>query len=199
MKGGTQQVLGRQSVFPVALLALSGAFCVMSPVPIRAEGPEPTLPESLMAAIRSVAPGAVWVSPQETDVTGCAPVGSSPSMVRADFNGDRRDDYALLLKTKDTDKLTIWEGKDLRQAHFALALFLADGVGGYKARVLRHYLDFRPTSVVLQLQPAGRVRHPFTHQAVTLKNPGVTLSFCEKSATTYYLAGGHILSIPIAD
>jgi hypothetical protein len=119
--------------------------------------------------------------------------------VKGDFNGDGRDDYAALLKTKETGKETTWEGRKLREARFAFVLFLDDGNGGYTPRVVRRYVDFVPTSVVLDLQPAGRVRNRETRQNVGLSNPGVTLSFCEKSATTYFISDGKIRSISVAD
>jgi hypothetical protein len=178
---------------------MAGLFELTYPILVRAEGADPTLPESLKVAVRTVARAAVLVSPRQVDATACAPVGRSPGVVRADFDGDGRDDYALLLKTRDTGKVTIWEGKALRQAEFAFAFFLADGSGGFKARVVQRYLSYLPTSEVIQLQPAGRIRQMETNRTITLKHPGVTLVFCEKSATTYYLAAGKILSIPVAD
>lgn len=164
-----------------------------------AQPKQSTLPEGLTAAIKKVAPGAVIVGAQEVDVTACQPVGDSPGLLRADFNGDGRDDYAALLKTGETGKETTWEGRKLREARFSFVLFLDNGSGGYQPRVVHRYTDFIPTAVVLDLQPAGNVRHRETHKNVRIPNPGVMLSFCEKSATTYFLVGDKIRSIPISD
>ena len=154
---------------------------------------------ALNASIRKLAPGAAVVVTQEVDAISCNPVGDNPGLVRADFNGDGRPDYAALLKIRETGKKTIWEGKTLREASFSFVLFLDDGHGGYEPRVVRRYTDFIPTGVVLDLQPPGSVLNGETQKSITLSNPGVTLSFCEKSAVTYYVAGGKIHSIPIAD
>ncbi|MGE0278705.1 MAG: hypothetical protein AB7R40_25180 [Nitrospiraceae bacterium] len=155
--------------------------------------------EGLQTAIEKVAVGASIVQAKDVDPVACQPVGENPGFLRADFNGDGRDDYAVLLKTGDTGKERIWEGKTLRETRFTFVFFLDDGAGGYKPRVVRRYVDFIPTAVVLDLQPAGDVRHRETGKHVRLKNPGITLSFCEKSATTYFLLGGKVRSIPIAD
>jgi hypothetical protein len=156
-------------------------------------------PASLAAAIKKIAPAAVIVDAQDVDATACQPVGESPGILRADFNGDRRDDYAALLKTGETGKEKNWDGKTLREAHFSFVLFIDDGSGGFRPRTIRRYTDFIPTAVVLDLQPAGNVRHRETRKSIYISNPGVTLSFCEKSAKTYYLVNDKIRSVPIAD
>ena len=182
----------------VVRTALAGLLSLLLPALAGAQS-SLTIPPSLTAAIRAIAPGADILSPQEIDATACAPLGASPNTVRADFNGDSLDDYALLLKMKETGKVSKWEGRELRQADLALAIFLADKAGSFHARVVREFLNYLPAAVALDLQPAGKVRHRDTNQTVTLKSPGVTLSFCEKSATTYYLAGDKVRSIPISD
>ncbi len=68
---------------------------------------------ALNASIRKLAPGAAVVVTQEVDAISCNPVGDNPGLVRADFNGDGRPDYAALLKIRETGKKTIWEGKRL--------------------------------------------------------------------------------------
>ena len=181
------------------LFALTASIALLTPAYLGAQQKELAIPDTLSAAIQKAASGAALVTAHEVDATACAPVGQAPGLVRADFNGDGRDDYAALLKTKETGKETIWEGKKLREARFSFVLFLDDGNGGYKPRVVRRYTDFVPTAVVLDLQPAGNVRHRETHKTVKLANPGVMLSFCEKSATTYFIAAGKIRSIPVAD
>lgn len=172
---------------------------VLIPSVLFAQSKDAPVPESLAGAINKASPDATIVDAKEVDATSCRPVGDSPGLVRADFNGDGRQDYAVLLKTKVSNEETIWQGKTLREAWFALMLFLDDGHGGFRARILHRYADFVPTAVVINLQPAGTVRNRETHQTVRVPHAAVTLTFCEKSATTYYLAGNKIQSIPIAD
>jgi hypothetical protein len=174
----------------VALAALLGC------APLGAQQPSG---EALESAIQKIAASASIVRTGDVDQTACQPVGEDSGLLRADFNGDGRVDYAVLLKTGDTGKERIWDGKTLRETRFAFVFFLDDGRGSYRAKVVRRYVDFIPTAVVLDLQPAGEVRHRETHKSVRLSNPGVTLSFCEKSATTYFLVGDNVRSVPIAD
>lgn len=187
------EMFNRHLVFAfVTLIAL------LNPVLLKAQQKGPVIPEALVAAMKKVVPGASLVAPRDVDEAACAPIGQTPGFLHADFDGDGRKDYAALLK-KETGKEKTWEGRTLREARFSFVLFMDDGRGGYKPRVIRRYLDFIPTAVVLELQPAGNVRHRETRKNVNLPNPGVTLSFCEKSATTYYIIDSKIRSVPIAD
>jgi hypothetical protein len=173
-------------------------FAVLVSAPLGAQKKR-VIPEALAAAIKGFAPTATLVEAREVDAAACAPVGEEPGLVRADFDGDGFDDYAVLLKTKETGKETFWEGRKLREAHFAFVLFLSHGSDEYKPLLVRRYVDFVPTAVVLDLRSSGDVRHRETRKPVKLRNPGVTLSFCEKSATTYFLLDGKVLSVPVAD
>jgi len=178
------------------LISLVG---ILMPLALFAQSKEASVPENLAGAIYKVAPGSAIVSAKEVDATACQPVGDSPGLVRADFNGDGRQDYAVLLKTRVSKEETVWQGKSLREARFLFVWFLDDGSGGYKPRIIRRYTDFVPTAVVIDLQPAGKIRHRETHKDIQVPNPAVMLSFCEKSATTYYLLDDKFRSIPIAD
>lgn len=182
--------------FAFALVVLTG---LLTSTYTAAQQKEFAVPENLTAAIKQIAPSAVIIKAQEVDATACHPVGEYPGLVRADLNGDGREDFAALLKTKETGKVTSWEGKTLRETRFLFVLFIDDGGGGYKPRVVRRYTDFVPTAVVIDLQPPGKVRHRETHKDIQMPNAGVTLSFCEKSAMTYYMSGDKIRSVPIAD
>lgn len=184
---------------PRLALAIIGLIGLVATPMSGAQEKELDIPKALAAAIRRVALSAAVVTAKEVDATACHPVGTNPGLVRADFNGDGRDDFVALLKTKETGKEKIWEGRKLRETNFSFVLFLDDGNAGYKVRVVRRYTDFIPTAAALDLQPAGTVRHRETRKNIMLPNPGVTLSFCEKSAATYFMVGTKIRSIPIAD
>ena len=80
-----------------------------------------------------------------------------------------------------------------------LVFFLNDGNGGFAARSVRNVPAWYPFGVPLTLQPAEVVRNRSTGADVKLANPGVMLSFCEKSAATYYLDGSRIRVVAIAD
>jgi hypothetical protein len=112
-----------------------------------------------------------------------------------DLNGDSAEDFAVLLKLERDGSATRHDS----QWPILLVFFLNDGNGGYAARSVRSVSASYPFGVTLTLQPAGVVRNRSTGANVTLANPGVMLSFCEKSAATYYLDGNRIRGVPIAD
>lgn len=178
------------------LIALVGILVPFMPY---AQSKELPVPKSLDSAIRKLAPSAKVVAAKDVDTTSCQPVGDSPGMVRADFNGDGRQDYAVLLKTRVSKEVTVSQSNSLREARFSFVLFLDNGRGGYQPIVVRRYEDFVPTIVVINLEPAGIIQHRETHKEVRVPNPAVMLSFCEKSATIYYLVNGKVRSIPISD
>ena len=74
-----------------------------------------------------------------------------------------------------------WQGKVLREAQFAFVMFVGDGGGDLKPRVVQPVYGVRPSAVVIELEPAGIVRHRETGKDVRLTHPGIMLSFCEKS------------------
>jgi hypothetical protein len=171
---------------------------LMSPA-LCAQSDEAKFPVPLLTAIGKIAPKASVVRPQDIDGQECDSIGASPGIVRADFNGDGRQDYATILKTKVSEKETVWEGKTLREAQFALVLFLDDGRGAYRAISAYKYVGFVPTIGIIYPQSNREVRNRETHRIIRLANAAVTLAFCGKSATTYYITKDKIRSIPIAD
>jgi hypothetical protein len=188
--------MGKTKMSKFSFTALLAATAFLMPESLVAE--QPPLPSSLSEAIERFAASARVVSTKDVDSIACAPVGETPGVVRADFNGDGFEDYALLL-AKETGKETSWQGSILKEARFSFVFFLRSADGKYQPRLVLRDTGFIPTTIVLKLQSAGKVRHRETHKNIQLKYPGVMLSFCEKSATTYYFAGHTVRSIPIAD
>jgi hypothetical protein len=157
------------------------------------------IPEALAKSVTRLAPRGAIISNADVDSLACQPITSNPGLLRADFNGDGRDDFAALIKLQETGRVKEWEGRSLREARFSFVLFLDDGVGGYRTRVVRKYLDFIPSSVVIDIQTAGVIKHRETKRDILIPHTAVTLSFCEKSATAYYFVGKKIHSVPVAD
>src|SRR5690349_13410677 len=63
----------------------------------------------LLAAIEKISPNTTILQASEVDAKGCAPTPKSPTLVRADFNGDGLEDAAVLLKTSVSNEITIWQ------------------------------------------------------------------------------------------
>lgn len=156
-------------------------------------------PADLASAIERFQSGAAVVRTEDLDASACAPLRENPGIVTADLNGDGRQDSGVLLRLRYTGKETTWQGKVLREAQFAFVMFLDQGRGEFKSRVVHRYTDDVPSSVTIDLEPPGIVRHRGTGKEVRLPHPGIMMSFCEKSATIYYLVGNRLRSIPVSD
>lgn len=160
---------------------------------------EAQVPQTLTNAIQRFEKGASVVGANEIDSDACQPVGDEPTLVRVDLNGDGRDDYAALLKLGETGKRVEWQGRELRQGRFALVLFVDNGKGGYLAKLAHRFTSYEPIATMIKVMPAGTIRDAETGKDVLIENAGVALSFCEKSATAYYLKGHRVRSIPLFD
>ena len=152
-------------------------------------------PADLAGAIQRFHAGAAVVRPADVDASSCGPLGKSPGLVATDLNGDGRQDYGVLLMLKHTGKETPWQGKVLREAQFAFVMFVGGAGGDLTPRVVQRYTEYVPSSVVIELEAAGIVRHRETGKDVRLTHPGLLMSFCEKSGAIYYLAGNRLRSI----
>jgi len=177
-------------------ILIAAGITAMAPT---ASGQRAAIPTEVNTAIRKLSPGATVLSFAGVNSVSCAPVGETPGIVKADFNGDEHEDYAVLLKGSTTGRSTQWEGTTLHEFRFSLVFFLDDGKGGYTPLVAHRYADFIPTITVVDLEPAGTVHDATLSKDVSLRFPAVTLSYCEKSSTIYYLSGGKVRSVAAGD
>ena len=155
--------------------------------------------KALLAAIGRVSPNATILQANQVDAKSCAPVPKSPGLVRADFNGDGLEDAAALLKIRVAEEITVWEGKELREADFVFVIFLNDGKGGHIARTLDKFSDFIPAGVTISINPPGKIRPLGAKKDITLSNPSIVLTYCEKSAAAYVVTGTRVKEIPLSD
>lgn len=158
-----------------------------------------SLPLNLAIAVETFAPGASLLKLTDMDTVACNPIGDSPNLLRGDFSGNAREDVALLLKIKETGKVVEWQGVRLREAKLALVFFISDGKGGFKAKVAYRYNNYLPTASMITLVPAGNIQNRALKTGVIIRKPAAQLSFCEKSATLYYISAGRIRTIPLSD
>ena len=155
--------------------------------------------EPLLVAIRKVSPTANILQASDVNIKSCFSVPNSPTLVRADFNGDGREDVAVLLKTRVTDEIKTLEGQEFRKSEIALVIFLHDGKGGYRARTLDKFTSYVPIGAFIAIQPPGKIRPLGGKTDVTLSNSGVTLRFCERSAAVYTVVGNRVKKIVLSD
>jgi hypothetical protein len=155
---------------------------------------------SLQAAIKRLSPTARVLQASEIDMRECEPVPKAPGLVKADFNGDGFEDAAALLVTHISDKVTLWDGREFRDADFLLVLFLGDGKGGFQSHVVSKFPDQIPTAVVLSITGPGII---FSLENSTnrtaLKNPAFVEHYCGKSSAAYEVTGDRIREIILSD
>jgi hypothetical protein len=181
----------------IAVLVLAGVVSSVTSQP--SDSWSPPVPVKLLALIRATLPGAQIVRPEEIDSKSCQPLARSPTVAQADFTGTRRTDFAMLIKLKETGKKTEWQGKILTEAQFALILFGDDGRGGYSTRRLAEFTDFVPLGAFVDVEQPGEIHNASTEKDFTTHHAAVSLIFCEKSETAYYVDGGKVTAVPISD
>jgi len=117
--------------------------------------------------------------------------------VRGDFNGDGREDVAVLLKTRVTDEVKTLEGREFRGADFMLVILLNNGQGGYDVRIADKFSDYIPITGFISLRPPGKVRPFRAEKDIVIRNPAVALNFCERSETVYTVTGTRVRQIKL--
>ena len=158
-----------------------------------------TASDSLQAAIKRLSPTARVLQANEIDMQECESVPKAPGVVKADFNGDGLEDAAVLLKVSVAKEVKIWEGKQYREAKLMFVIFLNDGKGGYTTLKRENYENLLPAMLFLDVIPPGKVRDIDTGKDVVLRNPGVMLTFCGKSAVAYRVIRSTVQEIPLSD
>jgi hypothetical protein len=156
---------------------------------------------SVRAAIEKAFPGSTIVTTADVDSGECDPVPGSPGYVPADFDGDGRGDFAVLLKVGETGKVVPWQGKQLKETRYALVMFLDDGLGGFTVKRLHSFVQFWPVMAFID-RVTGKVSGLGDERRgaeITLRDPGVSLVFCGKSAVVYYLKDHQVRTFAVGD
>lgn len=146
------------------------------------------LPPALGEAIKHLHPGARIVAADEVLGERCGPAQQREQIFRADFDGDRRQDYAVLLRIGEPGgKL----GEALRTVPLWGVVFLANRDGHFRPFILFKDEDAMfPSRRVLFVQAPGPVHHgAHPERVLTLKHPAVGSMLCESSVKVYYWVG----------
>ena len=143
------------------------------------------MPAALADAIKRLNSAARVVSADEILEERCGAGQRREQVFRADFNGDGRPDYAVLLRIGDPEGKP---GEALKTAPLWGVVFLANRDGRYRPFILFKDGDAMfPSRRVLWVQPPGPVRHgAHPEHVLTLKHPGVGAMLCESTARVYY-------------
>jgi hypothetical protein len=157
-----------------------------------AYGDDLPVPAGVAAAIEKALPGATIITQGDINEKSCGRLPKTPGIVRGDFNGDGRLDFAALLKLRTTGKLVHWEGKTLQETEFAFTIFLDDGHGGFTSIYLRRFKDLSPILAYIDIRSPGKVKGVGESPSLTLKNSAISFINCEKSEAVYYLSGSRV-------
>jgi len=157
------------------------------------------IPGPLLTAINRLSPTASLLQTNEIDLRECDAPTSTPGLVKADFNGDGLEDAAVLLKVLVFPQLKGPPGEQYREANFLFVVFLNDGKGGYRALMQDKYYNHIPSMMYMEPIRPTKIRNIETGKDVVLRNPGVMLIFCGKSAAAYSVTGNKVSEIPISD
>lgn len=123
------------------------------------------------------------------------PLVSNPGLVEADFNGDKKTDYAVLLQLgKPFDTVSILDGKQFKdeKAKVTLVVFMAEGNKKFKTITLVKDDDieaYYPLNLYIEIQPSDTVRESEALEGgkkIYLDAPGILLVYCERSAVVIY-------------
>src|SRR6266511_995597 len=114
------------------------------------------LPPALREAITSLHPAAAVLRADEVLVERCGAEHRRDQVVRADFNGDGRTDYAVLLRIGEPKAVA---GEALKSASVWAVVFLARRDGLYRSFILSKSDEVMiPSRQVIALRPPGRVQ-----------------------------------------
>ena len=143
------------------------------------------LPPALREAITSLHPAAAVLRADEILVERCGAEHRRDQVLRADFNGDGRADYALLLRIGEPEAVA---GEALKSVSVWTVVFLARRDGLYRPFILSKSDEVMiPSRQVIAPRPPGRAQlggHP--ERSVTLKQPAIALILCEGTEKIYY-------------
>jgi hypothetical protein len=143
------------------------------------------LPPALREAIAQLNPEAAVLRADEILAERCKPEYRRDQVVRGDFNGDGRADYALLLRIGEPKAVG---GEPLKSASVWAVVFLARRDGRYRPFILSKTDEvMMPSRRVVALQSPGKVHHgAHPERVLTLKQPGIASILCEGTEKVYY-------------
>lgn len=146
--------------------------------------------EELITAVLSQFPQFTIVQSSDVSLQECESPKHPPGVVEADFNGDGRTDYAVLLKGQVKQR-TPWEEKILELFELKFVVLLQASQGEFHVGLEEGLEDYYPFTIGIGIVEPQTVREtPIAgDKKITLSRPGVIKYHCEKFADVYYWNG----------
>lgn len=146
--------------------------------------------EELVAVVLSRFPQFTIMQPSDVSLQECESPKHPPGVVEADFNGDGRTDYAVLLKGQVKQR-TPWEGKILELFELKFVVFLQTSKGKFHVGLEQGLEDYYPFTIGIGIVEPETVRETpiLGDKKVKLSRPGVIKYHCGKFADVYYWNG----------
>ena len=168
------------AVLAVLLLVASSATA-----PALAQG-EPGLTEAMTQAFRAVYKDDIILTAADMGVESCGQQEGHPGIVRGDFNGDGREDVALLFRRKEKESTWALRSDSWRQIRVILTTLIDNGKGGYNLHTIGGDLIALPSPYAISLAPPGTYYDTAKEVEVTTRFDGIRFGVCGQIASAYY-------------
>jgi hypothetical protein len=156
-----------------------------------ADGAKPVLEtqasKELLDAIAREFPRSTIVQPSDIDPVNCGQLKAHPGLGEGDFNGDGRNDYAVLLKGRVKGEKE-WQGRVLQLMEVDFVIFLREASGQLRSIRIEHLENYHPFTVGIAIMKPGLVRESpvVGNSTVRLLHPGILMYLCGRSAAVFY-------------
>jgi hypothetical protein len=152
---------------------------------------DPTLPPDAARALRAAYGAFTIVSDSDVNSEECdprEPGGPPRGLVIADFNGDGRTDYAVLVRMGPGKNVEKAAGRAFTLYDAAFVVLLGEPSGGFTRISLWNHDMWIPINLVVGLAAPGVIREHGSagDRTVELKNPGITVDICGKTTEVLY-------------
>ena len=140
-----------------------------------------SFPPDVSAAIETKFKNMKVMGAGDIDKNECNTVKGANGVLRGDLNGDGTEDFAMLFGTKESHRK---ENGDLYR--YMLVVFVSGKDKKYQTKVLTDYEDFFPPIIFINIHTPGNIEELGTGKTAIVKHPAIDLTYCGKSAVTYF-------------
>lgn len=161
--------------------------------------PKNSLVDDIYPILKKLYPNTDVKIVTEVDEKECDIKSRQSGVITGDFNGDGKNDYAVLVQLKKIKKDSKGKDEDFEGVDINLLVLMQNSNGSFDKYILEKTEGYWTGMIFIALEATG-IKHEFdTSKPVRLKNPGVALVYCGKSKVDFYWHGHGFKDIKIAD